>query len=76
MARSRSFAGWLVWFLGRIVARSALGVSLGLVLLLVRVPFNASANGQLLQVGFGAFLVVCSLGKALYDTLFYDHYWP
>jgi len=31
---------------------------------------------QTLQVPAGALLIVCSLGKALYDTLFFDRYRP
>jgi hypothetical protein len=29
---------------------------------------------QILQAPAGALLIVCSVGKALYDTLFYDRY--
>ncbi len=28
------------------------------------------------QVPVTGVLLVCYLGKLLYDTLFYDHYWP
>ncbi|MBI2861401.1 MAG: hypothetical protein HYX89_01130, partial [Chloroflexi bacterium] len=28
-----------------------------------------------LQVALGALVFVCAIGKALYDTLFYDRYW-
>jgi hypothetical protein len=76
MAKTRSLAGRVAWFLRQLLARAALGVSLGLLLLLVRLPWDAGSAGQLLQTGLGALLVVCSLGKALYDTLFYDHYRP
>ena len=37
-----------------------------------------TAGGIIEAVRFplAAVVVLCTIGKALYDTLFYDHYWP
>ncbi len=29
-----------------------------------------------IQLPITSFVLVCYLGKLLYDTFFYDHYWP
>ncbi len=31
---------------------------------------------QVVRLPVAAIIVICAIGKALYDTLFYDHYWP
>lgn len=59
-------------FLRRLLARSAAGVVLALLILLVPLP---AISGQV-QQAVGVILLVCTIGKALYDTLFYDRYWP
>jgi hypothetical protein len=76
MAKKRTLAGQVAWFLKQLVARAALGVALGLLLLVVRLPVEVGPSWLLVQTGLGALLIVCSLGRALYDTLFYDHFWP
>ena len=65
-----------VWFLGRLVARSAIGASAGVLVLLLPLPSGANLQWHMVRAGLGAILIVCSIGKALYDTLFYDRYWP
>lgn len=55
-------------------ALAALGVALLFILLLL--PHLPWKRYQLLEVGLMAFILICYLGKLLYDTLFYDRYWP
>ncbi|MBI4321211.1 MAG: hypothetical protein HY675_22190 [Chloroflexi bacterium] len=60
--------------LGRLIKGSAAGVVAGLIVMALPMPEDIDPLWQMLQAPIGALLVVCSIGKALYDTLFYDRY--
>lgn len=62
-------------FLWHIARRAALGVALALCLMLAPIPEFASI-WEPLRLGAGSFIILVAIGKALYDTFFYDHYWP
>lgn len=60
----------------RFFGKAWLGLVLALVIFLLPdlTPVNEVLG--LLQVPIGVVVLICALGKALYDTLFFDHYWP
>lgn len=58
-------------FVRRLVRRSWLGTALGFAVMMA--PWPAF---QEVFLAVGAVVAIGSLGKGLYDTLFYDHYWP
>ncbi len=62
----------LVQAVVRIVLASALA---GIIVLLPTPAGLPLWLGNLL-VAVVVFVIVCYIGKTLYDTLFYDHYWP
>ena len=59
----------------RLLRGSMLILTFGVLLLLAPLPMLPAAVLTYRQalVVFG---IVVALGKLLYDTLFYDHYWP
>ena len=61
--------------LGRLLVELALGTVLALFLLLVPLAWLGPLVAAL-QVPLAVVMIVCLLGKLLYDTLFYDHYRP
>ncbi len=65
----------MIRFLVHIARRAALGAALALCLMLAPLPEFAGI-WEPLRLGAGSFLLLVVLGKALYDTFFYDHYWP
>jgi hypothetical protein len=58
--------------LGRLARRAALASLAALLVLVVPLPDLFLA----FQLPLAVTLLVCWLGKALYDTFFYDHYRP
>ena len=62
-------------FLLHIARRAALGAVLALCLMLAPIPEVASV-WESVRLGAASFILLVGLGKALYDTFFYDHYWP
>jgi len=61
-------------FLGKLARQSLVGVAIGIVVMAAPLPEDIDPLFQILQAPAGALLIVCSVGKALYDTLFYDRY--
>ncbi len=54
-----------------------LGLGLAAALVLMHLPLGRLGPAAVaLQTPLAALLLVCFVGKLLYDTLFYDHYWP
>lgn len=72
----KEFGAWTLRFLGNVLKRSAIGIAIGLVVMLLPLPVHVDPLWRMLQAPIGALLIVCFVGKALYDTLFYDRYWP
>lgn len=56
--------------------RAAAALVVGLLLMLLPVPLPAHPRVELIKNGIVSFLLVCYLGKLLYDTFFYRRYWP
>lgn len=54
---------------------SVIGLAVGL-LVLTPLPQDLPRWVEPLVTGVGVVLVLCLLGKLLYDTLFYERYWP
>ncbi len=65
-----------VRFLARLAMNAAVGIMVGVVVMLLPLPDEVDPLWQMLQAPVGALLTVCSIGKALFDTLFYDRYRP
>ncbi len=60
---------------GRFLLKLGLGAALALVLM--HLPLGRlGPTAVALQMPLAVLLLVCFAGKLLYDTLFYDHYWP
>ena len=66
----------MVRLASQFVRRAALGTVLALFLMLAPLPDVLAGVWDGLRLGVGAVLLLTALGKALYDTLYYDHYWP
>jgi len=62
-------------YLRRLFVRALLGTALALLMMLAPLSWLGPLVGAL-QVPVAVVLFVCFLGKLLYDTLFYDRYWP
>ncbi|MDO8670121.1 MAG: hypothetical protein Q7O66_01660 [Dehalococcoidia bacterium] len=60
----------------RFIDRVWLGLVLALCVALMLGFFPADSLLATVRLPVAALIVVCTMGKALYDTLFYDHYWP
>lgn len=50
--------------------------ALALVLMVLPLPWWTPRWLAYVQTPVVVFLLICYLGKLLYDTLFYDRYWP
>jgi hypothetical protein len=59
----------------RFLLRALLALALALVVMFAPLGWLGPL-ARALQVPFAVILFVCFLGKLLYDTLFYDRYWP
>jgi hypothetical protein len=65
---------FLLLLLFRILVNVAVGSAIGLAVILAPLPIAlGEALGQI-QTPLGVLIIVCGLGKALYDTLFWDRY--
>jgi hypothetical protein len=62
-------------YLRRLLVSALLGTALALLVMLAPLAWLGPLVG-VLQVPVAVVLLVCFLGKLLYDTLFYDRYWP
>ncbi len=56
--------------------RAVAALLVGILLMLLPLPLPAHPRAELVKNGVVVFLLVTYLGKLLYDTLFYDRYWP
>ncbi len=63
-------------FATSLARKTAVGFGIGVIVMGFPLPEDVDPLWQTLQVPAGALLIVCSLGKALYDTLFFDRYRP
>ena len=61
-------------FVLRLLGRFWIGAVLGMLILLAPLPEEWDPRVLALQTPVGILVLLCSLGKALYDTLFFDHY--
>ena len=63
-------------FVIRFLGRAWIGLVLAMAIQLLRdlIPMEGLLGALPLPVG--VIVLVCSLGKALYDTLFFERYWP
>ncbi|GIV19438.1 MAG: hypothetical protein KatS3mg023_1189 [Armatimonadota bacterium] len=59
----------------KLLRASLLVLAVGVVLLFIPLPM-LPASVLTYRQALVVFGVVVALGKLLYDTLFYDHYWP
>ncbi len=72
----KSLATRILGVFGRVIWRSAVGLALGVIVMFWPLHGQVPPLIVKLQEPLGALLIVCFLGKALYDTLFFDRYWP
>ena len=63
-------------YLWRLFVRSWTGGVLGVLVALAPLPEEWYPRVLALQTPIGILILLCALGKALYDTLFYDRYQP
>lgn len=59
-----------------LAVRALAAVALAIIIMLLPPPERFPAWVGQVQVPVVVFLLVCYIGKLLYDTLFYDHYPP
>lgn len=62
--------------LKKAIPRALTALAIGLLFILLPLPLETRSQYQLIKDGVVAFLLVVYLGKLLFDTLFYDRYWP
>lgn len=55
--------------------KAGLLLLVGVVALLVPLPPMLPPWAQLVRVGLAVTVILCTLGKLLYDTLFYNRFW-
>jgi len=56
--------------------RLLVALVVALLFFLLPLPIPLGREVRLAKDALVALILVCFLGKLLYDTLFYDHYWP
>jgi len=61
-------------FVRSLLVGSWTGIALGAIVLLAPLPEEWDPRVLAVQTPVGVLVLLCTLGKALYDTLFYDHY--
>ena len=59
-----------------VVMRIMLAMALAVIIMFLPPPAGTAAWLTNVQVPVTVFLLVCYIGKLLYDTLFYDHFVP
>ena len=62
--------------LKKAIPRALTALAIGFLFILLPLPLETKRQYQLIKDGVVAFLLVVYLGKLLFDTLFYDRYWP
>jgi hypothetical protein len=62
--------------LAQVTARIVLATVLAVIIMFLPPPPDFPAWIGNIQAPLAACVLVCYIGKLLYDTLFYDHYWP
>ena len=62
--------------LGYLVVRAVTAVVLAMTIMLLPPPQGFPGWVGKVQQPLAVFLLICYIGKLLYDTLFYDHYLP
>ena len=62
--------------LRKLTIQAAIAVAIALFIMFFPLPQYLPSWTHQVQVAIGAAVLVCTLGKLLYDTLFYDHYRP
>jgi hypothetical protein len=65
---------FLLLLIFRILLNLGVGAALGLGVILAPLPAALGEAIQHIQTPLGVLIIVCGLGKALYDTLFWDRY--
>lgn len=63
-------------YLYRLIVRAWMGGVLGILVMLAPLPEEWDPRVLALQTPVGVLVLLCALGKALYDTLFFDRYQP
>jgi hypothetical protein len=58
------------------VLRVLIATALAVAIILLPLPWWTPAWVAYVQVPATVFLLICYVGKLLYDTLFYNRYWP
>ncbi|TAK36017.1 MAG: hypothetical protein EPO21_04220 [Chloroflexota bacterium] len=58
------------------LTRALTGIVLGVLVILAPLPGDWDPRVLAMQTPIGVLVLLCTLGKALYDTLFYDRYQP
>jgi len=58
------------------LVRIVLATALAVIIIVLPAPDGLLPGLSNLQVPIVVFVLVCYIGKTLYDTLFYNHYWP
>ncbi len=61
---------------GRFLIRASIALAVAFVLMSVPWVIAVPIWWAYIVVPVVVFGTICYLGKTLYDTLFYDHYWP
>lgn len=74
-ANPRPKPGWATR-VKRALLRALVALGVALLFILLPLPLGPWRRYELVKDGLVAFVLVCYLGKLLYDTLFYDRYWP
>ncbi|MBI4289454.1 MAG: hypothetical protein HY671_13640 [Chloroflexi bacterium] len=62
--------------LKRALLKASVALAIGALFILLPLPLGPWKRYQLLKDGVVGFVLVTYLGKVLFDTLFYDRYWP
>lgn len=66
----------ILQFIERLLAHCWVGAALGVAVVVAPLPEVEGGWLEGPRLAFGVIVLVCSLGKGLYDTLFYDRYQP
>jgi uncharacterized membrane protein len=59
-----------------VVERVVVAVIIAIIVMALPPPDGFPQWLSKVQVPVVIFVFICYIGKLLYDTLFYDHYWP
>jgi hypothetical protein len=67
---------WTKSFIKSMARRSLIGILIAVAIVVAPIPPDSWPLAAGLQIPLGAIVVVITIGKALYDTLFFDRYQP